>query len=243
MAGCARCTSRAGSSACWVGIEGSGGAPAAGAPRRHQYSSGSSGVSTVWVGPASLMPCASLNTTPDSKARANRLGSAIAALEMSPRRQTNSEGCAAASRTLHPVVEEGDRPLAVIRPRQQRGEDEQDQGGRSDKRSQRNTRDLGREGGRKGAAGHLEPDAVGLPRMQHRFSTRGEIAAHGKDDQRGHGADHDRIDESAQHRHAVGVEPWPASFENSPRATPARRAMIIAAPANPPTAADGLNAL
>ncbi len=60
-----------------------------------QYSSGSSGVSRWKSLPALRSPLASLNTTPDSSASARRLGSAIAALAISPKRHTSSEGCAA----------------------------------------------------------------------------------------------------------------------------------------------------
>ena len=38
---------------------------------------------------------------------------------------------------------------------------------------------------------------------------------------------------------AIGAEPSPASFENTPLATPNLKASLIAAPANPPTAAVG----
>ena len=59
---------------------------------KNQYSCGSSGVSALKSGPASFCPFASLNTTPDSSASANRFGRAIAALEMSPNRQTSWDG-------------------------------------------------------------------------------------------------------------------------------------------------------
>jgi len=36
--------------------------------------------------------------------------------------------------------------------------------------------------------------------------------------------------------------PLPASFENSPRATPCLNASVIVCPASPPTIASGLNA-
>ena len=42
---------------------------------------------------------------------------------------------------------------------------------------------------------------------------------------------------------AIGALPSPASFEKTPRATPLRMAIDTVAPANPPTAAIGVNAL
>ena len=41
---------------------------------------------------------------------------------------------------------------------------------------------------------------------------------------------------------AMGADPRPASFENTPRATPKRMAAQTAAPAKPPVAAEGVKA-
>src|SRR5699024_657346 len=65
-----------------------------------QYSTGSSGVSRTWSRPALRSPRASRKTTPDSSNSATRLGSAIAAFDISPKRHTSSEGWEAAMKMI-----------------------------------------------------------------------------------------------------------------------------------------------
>ncbi len=69
--------------------------PAAARISHRPYRDQSSRGSMWWSLPAVRLPRASAKTTPDSAASAMRLGNAIAALEISPSRQTSCDGCVA----------------------------------------------------------------------------------------------------------------------------------------------------